>query len=74
MENISSIYKNCDVNREHLNDFSPDLFDRERKDPDFLQVTLGQGTIEAHKKLSIKSGKLEIDDELQLLPQNYATN
>ncbi|CDA41922.1 putative uncharacterized protein [Lachnospira eligens CAG:72] len=70
LENISSIYKNCDVNREHLNDFSPDLFDRERKDPDFLQVTLGQGTIEAHKKIKYKKvEKLEIDDELQLLPQ-----
>jgi S-DNA-T family DNA segregation ATPase FtsK/SpoIIIE len=70
LKNIYNIYRDQDTNKWNLNNFSSDLFDREKKDQDFLHVTVGKGTIDAHKKIKYKKiEKLEVDDELQLLPQ-----
>lgn len=70
LENVYDIYRDKEVNNQNLMRFSADLFDREKTDQDFLHVLIGQGTIDARKKIKYKKAeKLEVDDELQLLPQ-----
>lgn len=70
LENIYSIYKDAEINKQNFNIFSSDLFDRKTNDNDFLYVTIGQGVIEARKKIKYKKvEKLEINDELQMLPE-----
>lgn len=56
-----------------LTSFSSDLFDRMSEDEDFLDVRLGIGTVKALRKVAYKKQeKLEIEDELQLIPQQIA--
>lgn len=53
--------------------FSNDLFDRQPDDDDFLQIRLGTGEINAVQKIEFKKQeRLEIEDELQLLPERLA--
>lgn len=64
-----------DIKREQqrLFGFSDDLFDRIPDDNDFLNVRLGTGSIKANKIIKYKKQeKLEIEDELQLIPQQLS--
>ncbi len=54
--------------------FSPDLFDRTPQDEDFLCVRLGSGPIESARQVNYKKQeKLEIEDDLSLLPEQTAS-
>ena len=56
-----------------LGEFSPSLFDRTTSDPDFLCVKLGDGSIEANRKIKYKKQeRLEVEDELQLIPEQIS--
>lgn len=56
-----------------LGEFSPSLFDRTSTDPDFLCVKLGDGSIEANRKIKYKKQeRLEVEDELQLIPEQMS--
>lgn len=56
-----------------LGEFSPSLFDRTSTDPDFLCVKLGDGSIEANRKIKYKKQeRLEVEDELQLIPEQIS--
>lgn len=50
--------------------FSEELFDRVPEDDDFLNARLGIGSVKAIRKIKYKKQeKLEIEDDLQLIPQ-----
>lgn len=67
---LESIYVSQDVNMERFNAFSPKLFDRSPEDEDFLCVRLGSGDIGSKREVNYKKQeKLEIEDELQLIPE-----
>ena len=56
-----------------FNEFSSSLFDRTKADSDFLCVKLGDGFVEARRKIKYKKQeRLDIDDELQLLPEKIS--
>lgn len=53
--------------------FSPSLFDRTKSDADFLCVRIGEGFVEANRKIKYKKQeRLETDDELQILPERIS--
>lgn len=69
-DELENIYINKERINRNFDAFSPDLFDREKTDSDFLHVCLGRGDVEATKKIQFKKQeKLEIEDELQVLPE-----
>lgn len=56
-----------------VENFTGDIFDRQSWDEDFLHVRVGTGNIPAHKKIHYKRPeRLEIDDDLTLLPEEMA--
>ena len=69
-ENLNDVYVSVEKSRERLELFTSELFDRKPEDEDFLEVYLGTGAVEARRKINYKKQeKLEIEDELQLIPQ-----
>ncbi len=67
---LEAIYVSQKTEEERVSSFSPDLFERSPKDEDFLCVRLGSGDIKARREVNYKKQeKLEIEDELQLIPQ-----
>lgn len=67
---LESIYPNHKVEQERIFGFSSDLFDRLPADDDFLMVRLGTGSTEAARKISYKKQeRLEVEDDLQLIPE-----
>lgn len=70
---LEDIYVSQVVEQERLNRFSSSLFDRIKEDEDFLCVKLGNGLVEAKRKVSYKKQeRLEVEDELQLLPEQIS--
>lgn len=70
LDNLNNIYISREQIRRCFGEFSSDLFDRESTDSDFLHVCLGRGDVEAQRKIKYKKQeKLEIEDELQVLPE-----
>lgn len=66
---LDSLYISQDEETRRFEAFSPSLFDRTPEDKDFLSVKLGEGAVEAQRHIKYKKQeKLEIDDELQVLP------
>lgn len=66
---LDSLYISQDEETRRFEAFSPSLFDRTPEDKDFLSVKLGDGAVEAQRHIKYKKQeKLEIDDELQVLP------
>lgn len=66
---LDSLYISQEEETRRFNAFSPSLFDRTPEDKDFLSVKLGDGAVEAQRQIKYKKQeKLEIDDELQVLP------
>lgn len=68
--NLEEIYCSDEKNILRLSQFSSDLFERTREDEDFLCVRLGTGAVEAKRKIEYKKQeKLEIEDDLQVVPE-----
>lgn len=67
---LEDIYISPEVEQQNLVNFSPNLFDRDKQDEDFLCVRLGNGRIEARREIDYKKHeKLEVEDELQQIPE-----
>lgn len=57
----------------HIESFDSKLFDRIPTDPDFLELYLGRGNVEALRRIDYKKQeKLEIGDDLCSLPEHVA--
>lgn len=70
---LQEIYIDTEKEQSLLDSFSSALFDRSARDEDFLSVRLGTGTIEAQRKIDYKKQeKLEVEDDLQLIPEKIA--
>lgn len=66
---LDSLYISQDEETRRFEAFSPSLFDRTPEDKDFLSIKLGEGSVEAQRQIKYKKQeKLEIEDELQVLP------
>lgn len=71
LSNLEDIYLSFCQEEEYFKEFSPHLFDRTVNDSDFLCVRLGAGEVEAKQVIDYKKQeKLEIEDELQKMPQS----
>ena len=69
-ELLEEIYISPNQESQYFFNFSPKLFDRSREDEDFLFVRLGVGSVEAKRAINYKKQeKLEVEDELQRIPQ-----
>ena len=67
---MEDIYISQDAERKMLDSFSYQLFDRRSTDEDFLAVRLGNGAVEAKRQINYKKReRLEIEDEMQLYPE-----
>ena len=63
-------YISQDIECEQFNAFSSQLFDRTLDDEDFLNIRLGSGAVAAKREINYKKQeRLEVDDELQLMPK-----
>lgn len=72
-ESLSKIYIDQDTERFMLQSFSGDLFDRMPEDDDFLSVRLGLGAVKSVREINYKKQeKLEVEDELQLIPEKIS--
>ncbi len=71
---LEELYVSQGVEQARFNAFSPELFDRTPEDEDFLCVRLGSGDVEAKREVNYKKQeKLEIEDELQQIPEQICT-
>lgn len=67
---LEEIYLSPAAEQHNFDIFSPQLFDRNKKDADFLCVRLGTGAVEAKREIDYKKHeKLEVEDELQQIPE-----
>ena len=67
---LNDIYIDKPIEYERVDEFSSDLFDRSNDDKDYLSIRLGIGRVEAKRKINYKKQeKLEIEDNLQELPE-----
>lgn len=67
---LEEIYIPQQVEQTRFDSFSSDLFDRTKDDVDFLCVRLGSGDVESKREINYKKQeKLEIEDDLQELPE-----
>ncbi len=70
---MEELYISQTAEEERFGQFSPLLFERTPQDDDFLCVRLGEGAVEARRKIDHKhKEQLEVDDELQLLPEQLS--
>lgn len=70
-DTLQEIYISPELQQSKLAEFSSDLFDRNKDDEDFLCVRLGVGDVEAKREIDFrKQERLEVEDELQLIPEN----
>ena len=68
---LEEIYIPQQAEQARFNSFSSDLFDRTKDDEDFLCVRLGSGDVESKREINYKKQeKLEIEDDLQQIPEN----
>lgn len=72
-ESLSKIYIDQNTEQVMLQNFSSDLFDRLPDDEDFLSVRLGVGSVKSIRKINYKKQeKLEVEDDLQLIPEQIS--
>ena len=63
-------YISQDIECDQFSVFSSQLFDRTLEDEDFLSVRLGSGAVSAKREINYKKQeRLEVDDELQMMPK-----
>lgn len=71
---LEEIYISIEAEQQNFNSFSSQLFDRNKKDDDFLCIRLGTGYVEAKKVIDYKRHeKLEVEDELQQIPASICS-
>lgn len=67
---LEELFVSQPVEQERFRSFSADLFDRSRDDEDYLGVRIGSGDVLSKREVSYKKQeKLEIEDDLQLIPE-----
>lgn len=67
---LEELFVSQNVEKQRFDTFSPDLFDRVPEDEDYLCVRLGSGDVLSKREVDYKKQeRLEIEDELQLLPE-----
>ncbi len=67
---LEELFISQKVEKQRLDTFSPDLFDRLPADDDYLCVRLGSGDVLSQRVIDYKKQeRLEIEDELQLIPE-----
>lgn len=67
---LEELFVSQPVEQERFSSFSADLFDRSRDDEDYLCVRLGSGDVPSKREVNYKKQeKLEIEDDLQLIPE-----
>ncbi|MBE5872844.1 MAG: type VII secretion protein EssC [Lachnospiraceae bacterium] len=67
---LEEIYLSPEAEQHNFATFSSQLFDRDKKDVDFLSVRLGTGLVEAKREINYKKHeKLDVEDELQQIPE-----
>ena len=70
---LEELYIDTKKEQQRLFCFSEELFDRVPENDDFLNVRLGIGSVKAIRKIKYKKQeKLEIEDDLQLIPQKLS--
>ena len=70
-ELLNQIYISKEEKLNRFNEFSSDLFDRNKEDDDFIEVRLGIGSIKSTRKIKYKKQeRLEIEDDLQKMPED----
>lgn len=70
---LEQIYTDLSEESERFREFSSELFDRRTTDDDFLQVRLGTGSVVPRRNVEYKrQERLEVEDDLQLLPEQIA--
>ncbi len=69
-QTLNEIYLSPEQEQQMFYEFSSDLFDRMPEDEDFLHIRLGTGQITAKRSIDYKKQeRLEIEDELQNMPE-----
>lgn len=67
---LEEIYVSQDIEEKRFDEFSSNLFDRVPNDEDYLCVRLGSGDVESKREINYKKQeKLEVGDELQVIPE-----
>lgn len=67
---LEELYVSQNVTTQRLSTFSSNLFDRTPEDDDYLCVRLGSGAVTSRREINYKKQeRLEVDDELQLIPE-----
>ncbi len=70
LEELEELYISQNVETQRLDAFSPELFDRTPDDEDYLCVRLGSGDVISKREIDYKKQeKLEIEDDLQQIPE-----
>lgn len=70
---LEELYVSDEVERNNLTNFAYNLFDRSTADEDFLCIRLGTGDVAAKRVINYKKQeRLEIEDDLQLMPAQLA--
>ncbi len=70
---LEEIYISPETEKQRIEQFSWQLFDRTQTDDDFLHVRLGRGDILSKREINYKKQeKLEIDDDLQKMPEQLS--
>lgn len=68
-DELEEIYISTDEELIRLHNFSPNLFDRQKEDEDFLCVRLGEGKVDTKRAINYKKQeRFEVEDELQNIP------
>lgn len=69
-DELEELFISQPAERERFAAFSSDLFDRSKDDEDYLCVRLGSGDVTSKREVNYKKQeKLEIEDELQQIPE-----
>lgn len=70
LEELEELYISQNAETQRLDSFSPELFDRTPDDEDYLCVRLGCGDVISKREIDYKKQeKLEIEDDLQQIPE-----
>ena len=73
LQTLQELYYSTEEDLQHIETFSPKLFDRVPEDEDFLDIYIGVGEREAQKKIDYKEQeKLETGDDLCQIPSQLA--
>lgn len=73
LQTLQELYYSTEEDLQHIESFSPKLFDRVPEDEDFLDVYIGVGEKKAQKEIDYKAQeKLETGDDLCQFPSQLA--